>query len=128
IIVSSLVQSSCLPRTRSVGASVLLGLSFDDPENIALFHDGELFAIDLDFGARPFAEQHAVALFHVELSELAALVADPGSDGDNLSLHGLFLDGIGNDNAAGGLFFLLNAPDHDAILQRMELHGVYLKL
>jgi hypothetical protein len=26
----------------------------DDPENVALFDDGELFAIDLDLTARPF--------------------------------------------------------------------------
>src|SRR5215471_7658944 len=41
---------------------LLLGHAlFDDAHDVALLHDQEIFAIDLDLGARPLAEQHAVA-------------------------------------------------------------------
>ena len=45
------------------------------PHNITLFHDKVLDAIDLDLGARPLAEQDAVADPDVDGDELAGLVA-----------------------------------------------------
>src|SRR5437870_12009705 len=30
----------------------------DDPHDVGLFHDDQIFAVELDFGARPLAEQH----------------------------------------------------------------------
>ena len=56
--------------------------------------------IDLDFGARPFAEQHAVTDLDVDGNELAGLVTATGSNSDDLTLRGLFLGGIRNDDAA----------------------------
>src|SRR5215469_766820 len=103
-----------------------LSFSLDYTENVALFHDGEFFAIDLDLGARPFAEQHAVTLLHIERNELAALVANPRANSDDLSLHRLLLGGVGNDDAAGSFLFFFDAPDHDAVLERTEIHGVNL--
>ena len=44
-----------------------------------------------------------VAGLDVERDDLAALVAGAGADGDDLALHRLFLGGVGNDDAAGGL-------------------------
>ena len=69
--------------------------------DVGLLHDQELLAVDLDLGARPLAEQHAVADLNVDGDELARLVAAAGADGDNLALRGLFLGGVGNDDAAG---------------------------
>src|SRR6266481_5457245 len=43
--------------------------------DVALLHDQELLAVDLDLGARPLAEQHAVADLDVDRDQLAALVA-----------------------------------------------------
>ena len=53
---------------------------------------------------------------------LPALVATAGTDGDHLALRGLFLDGIGNDDAAGGLRLGLDAFDDNAVMQRAEFH------
>ena len=92
-------------------------------EDVALFHDGQLFAIDLDLRARPLAEQHAVALLHVKRHELAALVARAGADGDDFALHRLFFDGVGNDDAAGGLLVLFNATHDHPVVQRAKFHG-----
>src|SRR5215469_1056017 len=39
---------------------------------------------------------------------------------------GLFLGGIWNDDTALGLFFGINAFDHDAIVERTEFHAILL--
>src|SRR5215467_4510495 len=56
--------------------------SGDHAHDVGLLHDQEFFAIELDFGARPFAEQHAIARFQVHRYELAVLVATARADGD----------------------------------------------
>src|SRR5580700_6631139 len=38
---------------------------FDHAHDVGFFHDDEFVAVELDLGARPFAEQHAVALLDV---------------------------------------------------------------
>src|SRR6266699_3375959 len=101
---------------------------FDDAHDVALLHDQELFAVDLDLGARPFAEQHPVADLDVDGDELAGLVAADGANRDDLALGGLFLGGVGNDDAAGGLHFGIDALDDNAVVKRTKLHDVLLKL
>src|SRR5262245_17815478 len=59
--------------------------SLNDAENVALFHDEQFLAVDLDLGARPFAEQDAVAFIDVERHQLAGLIARAGSNGENLA-------------------------------------------
>ena len=83
-------------------------------------------AVDLDFGAGPLAEQHAVANFEIDRSQLAALIAAARADGDHFALGGLFLGRVGNDNAASGLLFGLDTFDHDAVVERTEFHAVLL--
>ncbi len=73
-----------------------------------------------------FAEQHAVADPDIDRNELAGLVAAAGAHGDNLALRGLFLGGIGNDDAASGLFLGINALDDNAVVKRAKLHAVLL--
>src|SRR3954469_6316778 len=99
---------------------------FDDAEDIALLHDQEILAVDLDLGAGPLAEQHAVAGADVDRDQLAGFVASAGTNRDHLALRGLFLDGVGNDDAAGGLFLGLDALDDDAVVKRAKLHGILL--
>src|SRR5690242_4365989 len=94
--------------------------------DVALFHDEVLDTVDLDLGARPLAEQHAVADLDVERDELAGLVAAAFADRDDLALGGLFLRGVGNDDAAGGLLLGVEALDDDAVVKRTELHAVLL--
>src|SRR5499425_1194139 len=99
---------------------------FDDTHDVALLHDQELFAIDLDLGARPFAEQHPVTDLYVDRNELAGLVSAARANRDDLALGGLFLRGIGDDDPASGLLFGINALDDDAVVKRTKLHGVLL--
>jgi hypothetical protein len=74
----------------------------DDAHDVGLLHDQEFFAVDLDLGARPLAEQHAVTFFEIDRNELAGLVAATRTNGDDLALRGLLLGRIGDDDAAGG--------------------------
>ena len=68
--------SSVREFRRAQSGGLLLGLGLDQhPHNVTLFHDEVLDAIELDLGARPFAEQDAVADPNVDGDELAALVA-----------------------------------------------------
>ena len=78
-------------------------LAFDDAHDVGFLHDQKVFAVDLDLGARPLAEQDAVADLDVERDELARFVAAAGADGDDLAFLRLLLGGVGNDDAAGGL-------------------------
>src|SRR3954468_4892831 len=96
--------------------------SADDPQNVAFLHDQQIFAIELDLGAGPLAEQDAIARLHVERGDLAVIGLGAAADGDDLALLGLFLGGVGNDDATGRLFFSLDAANQHAIVQRSETH------
>src|SRR5579872_5807494 len=102
---------------------LLAGLAFEDAHQVAFLHHQQLVAVELDLGARPFAEQHAVAGFDLGRMPLAVVVARARPDRDHFAFLRLFLGGVGDDDAAGGLFLLLEAADHDAIVQRTELHA-----
>src|SRR5215510_9792972 len=77
--------------------------------DVGLLHDQEFLIVELDLGARPFAEQHAVADLEVDRNQLAGLVAAARPDGNHLTLRGLFLGGVRNDDAAPGLLFGVDA-------------------
>src|SRR5436190_5287643 len=78
---------------RQIGSGRLaLGQPFrDDAHDVALLHDKELLAVDLDVGARPFAEQDTVTDPQIDGNELARLVAAARSNCQNFTLGGLFL-------------------------------------
>src|SRR5262249_19218603 len=88
--------------------------------DVGLLHDQEFLAVELDLGARPFAEQHAIADLEVDRDQLAALVAAAGADRGDLALRRLFLRRVGNDDAAFGLLFGVDTLDHDAVMQRTK--------
>src|SRR5207253_9239237 len=67
------------------------GAAFEEAHDVGLLHDHQFFAVDLDLGARPFAEQHAVAGLHVEWLHLSVVPAGTGPDSDDLAFHRLFL-------------------------------------
>ena len=50
----------------------------DDAHDVGFLHDEEFLAINLDLGARPFAEQHAITFFDIDRNELAGVIAAPG--------------------------------------------------
>src|SRR5580700_7171034 len=94
--------------------------SSDHAHDVGLLHDEEFVAVQFDLGARPLAEQHAVAGLQFDRDELAALVTAAGANGDDLALLRLFLRGVGNDDAALGLFLRLDALDDHPVMQRAE--------
>src|SRR5262249_34009081 len=107
---------------------LLLGHAlFDDAHDVALLHDQEIFAIDLDLGARPLPEQHAVADPDVDRDQLAGLIPAAGADGEHLALRRLLLGGVGNDDAAFGLLLGIDTLDDNAVVKRTKLHDVLLR-
>src|SRR5262249_14110120 len=103
-----------------------LGLALDDAHDVAFLHDDQLFAVELDLGAGPLAEQHPVAGLDVERMERAILAARAGTHGDHLTLLGLLLGGVWDDDPAGSLCLLLETADHHAVMQGTEMHRVLL--
>src|ERR1700759_2616245 len=95
----------------------------DDAEKVALLHDEEVLAVDLHFGPRPFAEQDTVTGLHIERDQLALLIPRSGTRGDNLALLRLLLRGVGNNDAAGGLFLGINAAHEHTVVQWAEMHA-----
>src|ERR1700676_4287448 len=88
----------------------------ENAHDVALLHDQELLAIELDLGARPFAEQHAVADLEVDRDQFAGFVAATRADGGDFALRGLFLGSVRDDDAASCLFFRGDALDHNALV------------
>src|SRR3984957_17179122 len=101
------------------------GCAFNHAHDVGLLHDQEILAVDLDFGARPLAEQDPLAGLELDGGDLAALIAAAGSDRDDFALLRLFLDGVGNDDAALRLILALDAADDDAVVQRTKFHGAF---
>ena len=71
--------------------NVKKALCFQNAHDFVFFHDQQVFAVDLDFGAAPLAEEHAVADFHVERDAVAVVVTCAFADSDDFAFAGLFL-------------------------------------
>src|SRR5260370_40306808 len=116
-------------RMDARSGGLLLGrAALEHSHDVALLHDQELDAVDLDLGAGPFAEQHAVAGVNVDRDELAVLVTAAGTHRDDLALRRLLLRGIRDDDAAGAAFLGIDALDDDTIVKRTKLHGHLLEV
>src|ERR1700733_1140555 len=98
----------------------------ENAHDVALLHDQQLLAVELDLGARPFAEQHAVADLEIDRDQLAGFVTAAGTDRGDLALRGLFLGAVRNDDAASCLLFGVDTLDHNAVVKRTEFHAVLL--
>src|ERR1700733_1633410 len=112
-------------RLEAWGLGGLLGggrLALNDTHDVALLHDEELLAIKLDLCAGPLAEQDAVAGLDVEGDDLAGLVTRARADGDDFAFHRLLLGGVGDDDAATGLFFGRDAADDYTVVKGTKLH------
>src|SRR5690242_6233880 len=109
----------------SASSSLLAGgRAFDDAHDVGLLHDQELLSLDLDLGARPFAEQDAIAFPHVQRHELALLIARTRAHRNDLALDRLFLGRIWYNDAALGLLLGREPANHDPVVQRTELHTI----
>src|ERR1700732_3686106 len=111
-----------LNRVPNKSGEGLLPGSGDDAQDVALLHDEKILPVDLDFGARPFAEQNLVAGLDIERWELATFIAAAGPHRDDLAFLGLLLGGIGDDDPTLGLFLAFETSDHDAVVQRTKVH------
>src|SRR5689334_1703421 len=100
------------------------GGAIDDPHEVRFLHDHQLLAVELDLGAGPFAEQHAVADLDVQRTNLAVLGARTRPDGDDFTLHRLLLGGVRNDDSAGRPALLRDAANQDAVMQWSKLHRI----
>src|SRR3979409_2248570 len=97
---------------------LFLGLDLiQHAHDVALFHDQVLDAIDLDFGARPFSEQDAVADPEVARDNLAVFIAADRTNSDDLALLRLLHCCVGNDDAAGSLRLGIDALDDNAVVK-----------
>src|SRR6516164_703039 len=96
---------------------------FDHAHDVALLSHDEILAVDFDLGSRPLSEQHSVANFDIQRTELAVIVPGAGPGGNDFALHWLFLGGIGDNNTACRFLLLLDATDEYAILQRSKFHS-----
>src|SRR5690606_21697359 len=98
-------------------------LGVEDAEDLVLFQDDVLFAIELDLGAGVLAEQDGVTLGDVE-GHAAPVVEDATfADGDDDATLGLFFGRVGDVQAAGGLGFFGDALNQHAIVERTNFHG-----
>src|ERR1035437_6219774 len=95
---------------------------FQNPEDLTLFHDQILFAINLDLRAAILAYQHAITLLHFKRDELPILIALAGAQGDNLALLGLLFGGIRNNDPALLHFLLFNRRRQRPLAQWFYAH------
>src|SRR5437762_9264758 len=119
----SLAAISVSLRSQLVGRLLL-----DDAEDVFLAHHQVLLPLDLDLGSGVLREQHAVTRLDVQGAHFAVLEDLAVSDGDDFAFDGLFLGGVGDDDAALGLLFLLHALHDHAILQRPDFHAFFLQV
>src|SRR5580693_3656729 len=122
------LKTPCLRRSRFCSAPARdaprpghAAASGNHAHDVGLLHDQEILTVELDLGARPLAEQHVVAGLQLDRNNLAGLVAAAGADGDHFAFGRLFLDGIGNDDAALGLGLGVDTLDDHPVMQRPEL-------
>src|SRR5262245_13746200 len=117
-------RAAWLRPRRPLGWTLLL----QHPHDVALLHDQELLPVDLHLGARPLAKQHLVLWLQIDGHDLAALIARPGTDGDNLALLRLLGSGVGHDDAPGSFGFAVNTAHDDTVMQRTKLHRKTLSI
>jgi hypothetical protein len=81
----------------------------DHPQNVVLANDEAFLAGERHVTARVLGEEHAVADLHVERAHGSVLLDFAVADGDDLPFERFFLRRIGNEDAPGGLRFLVDA-------------------
>src|SRR3979409_589279 len=113
-------------KRRSGGLLLGGGQIGENAHDVALLHDQQFLTVELDLGAGPLAEQHAVADLEVDRDQLAGFVTAARTDRRDFALGGLFLGTVRNDDAASCLLFGVDALDHNAVVKRTEFHAVLL--
>ena len=83
-----------------------------------------LLAVELDFFAGVFAEQHEVAHALTDFANGSIGGLATRTDGDDFGFEGLFFGRIRDNETASGLFLGSHSFDEDTIVQGTKFHGV----
>ena len=102
------------------GRNVVIDKSFGAPR---ITKDGVTVAKEIELEDK-FENMGAQMVREVasKTNDLAAVVAGAGADGLDDALGGLFLGGVGDDDAASGFLFAVDAPDDHPVVQGTESH------
>jgi hypothetical protein len=95
-------------------------------EHIFLAHKENLIAIELELIAGVAGEKDGVTLLELEGLAFAVLENLAIANGEDAAHLGLFLGGIGEDDATLGLLASFLALNHDAVAERLQIHCVDL--
>src|SRR5437667_12881948 len=85
------------PQERGNGLKRLSGLLLgggnvgENAHDVAFLDDQQFLTIELDLGAGPFAEQHAVSNLEIDQNPLADIVTAARTNGCPFDMRGLFL-------------------------------------
>src|SRR5271167_1999615 len=85
-------------------------------DDVVFAHMQVIVAVHLEVLAGVFSKQNLVADFHAHRNHLPVVVGLAGPGKHNFTLRGFFGRGVGYDDAAGGLAFLLKPLDDHAIV------------
>src|SRR5580698_7048781 len=98
----------------------LMGLrsrsAIEHAHDVALLHDQEFDAIELDLGTGPLSEQHPVTDLKIDRDELARFIAAAGTDSRDLAGLRFLFCSVGDDDAAGSLGFGIDALNDHAVV------------
>src|SRR6266487_2791819 len=93
----------------------------DHSEDVVGAHDLELLAIQLDFRAAVLADQDAVAFLDFERDFLPVIIGLARAERDDDALLGLFLGGIGDDDAALLGFLLFSRLNEETVSEGFDV-------
>src|SRR5579863_5100650 len=94
---------------------------FEDGDQVVGAKNLVFLAVDLDFAAAVFGDEHAVTHLDFEGNFLAVLVSFAGAEHADDAFLGLFFGSIGDDDAALFNFFFFGWLDQDAVAQRFDV-------
>src|SRR5437870_7368179 len=121
------VAPAAASATQKYELLLLLLAAFDLGEHVAGAEDQHVFAVDRDLGAAVLGVHDGVAGRELHLDQLTAVLgATAGADGEDLTLLGLFLGGVGDDEAADSRLLGLGRPNDDPVFQRLQVHRYIL--
>src|ERR1700683_1986545 len=103
--------------------SCQISLCLDAGEDVGLAQHEQILPLALYLGPAVLAVEDLVVFLHVQRDALAVIVQLAVADSQDLSLLGLLLGGVGQDDATGSGLLLLDRPHDQPIAQGLELHS-----
>src|SRR3954463_10020449 len=107
----------------SRGSWLLLLGGADLGEDVTAREDEQVLTVDGDLGAAVLRVEDHVADGHVDGDQLTGVLrATARARGDDLTLLGLLLGGVGDDEAAHGRLLGVAGADDDPVFERLQTH------